>query len=153
VSLQVTATTASGRRPAPEWLLRVNRFATRESPNSTSPIEKTEEVDVEGKAGITGPNPNDVTSRDYATMSPTSPSPNSYATPDNRSIVDSELFHRGSASAVRVAASGAASTATVSATGGGAVVDVQQDEAREHDLSVDSPIAPQKSVRFPEARE
>lgn len=153
MSLQVTATTASGRRPAPEWLLRVNRFTTRDNANSASdsPVEKVEEIDVEGKAGIVEASVHDVTSRDYATMSPTSPTPNSYATPDNGSVIvesSSEMIHRGSGSAVRI--SGSPSTATVSATGGGAV-DIEENE-RELDLSVESP-APLKSVRFPEPRE
>ncbi|KAH6908646.1 Sodium/hydrogen exchanger family-domain-containing protein [Coprinopsis sp. MPI-PUGE-AT-0042] len=149
VSLQVTATTASGRRPAPEWLLRVNRFTTRETPNSASPIEKTtsEEIDVEGKAGIGEASNRDVTSRDFAVMSPVSPSPQTYATPDNGSIVESELYHRGSGSSPRNA-SGSVSPATINAV---SVVDVQQSD-KEGDLSSEA-AAPQKSVRFPEPRE
>ncbi|KAH6907290.1 Sodium/hydrogen exchanger family-domain-containing protein [Coprinopsis sp. MPI-PUGE-AT-0042] len=149
VSLQVTATTASGRRPAPEWLLRVNRFTTRETPNSASPVEKTtsEEIDVEGKAGIGEASNRDVTSRDFAVMSPVSPSPQTYATPDNGSIVESELYHRGSGSAPRNA-SGSASPATMNAV---SVVDVRQSD-KENDLSAEG-AAPQKSVRFPETRE
>ncbi|KAH6908668.1 hypothetical protein BKA70DRAFT_1479143 [Coprinopsis sp. MPI-PUGE-AT-0042] len=149
--LQVTTIITSGRRPAPEWLLKVNRFVARNTTNSDAPVEKiaSEEIDVEGKAGIVDASVPDVTGRDFAatTGSPLSPSPQTYATPDNGSLVESEPYHRGSGSALQNA-SGSASPATINAV---SVVDVQQID-KENDLSAEG-AAPQQSVRFPEPRE
>ncbi|KAH6908647.1 hypothetical protein BKA70DRAFT_1562230 [Coprinopsis sp. MPI-PUGE-AT-0042] len=122
----------------------VNTFANVEHDGQQN---RQIEVDVERKAGIVEASNRDVASWDFAVMGPVSPSPQIYATPDNGSIVESELYHRGTGSALRNA-SGSASPAAINAL---SVVDVHQ-SYKENDLSAEGP-APQKGFRFPEPRE
>lgn len=54
VSIQVTATGASARRGAPEWLLNINRFGAQSPTANAVDAADMKEVDVEKNSGSTG---------------------------------------------------------------------------------------------------